>query len=71
MLESLVWSIVERYADIYIKGFKPDSLKVSLWEGEITLTNVELNTDVRETEGVRDDPPTLTPTSLVVPRFRH
>jgi hypothetical protein len=46
MLESLVWSIVERYADIYIKGFKPDSLKVSLWEGEITLTNVELNTDV-------------------------
>lgn len=47
MLESIVWSLFEQYAAKYIKGFRPEELKISLWEGEITMQNVELNTQVR------------------------
>ena len=46
MLESLVWSIFEHLAAKYIKGFRPEELKISLWEGEVTMQNVELNTEV-------------------------
>ena len=46
MFENLVWSIVEYYAYKYLKGFKPEELKIAWWRGDVVLTNIELNTEV-------------------------
>jgi hypothetical protein len=52
MLVTVVIQLEERVANAcmqtakYIKGFKPEELKISLWEGEVTMQNVELNTQV-------------------------
>lgn len=46
MFESIVWTIFQKYAALYIKGFRPEELKISLWEGQVTMNNIELNTQV-------------------------
>ena len=48
MFENVVWGIVKYYAHKYVKGIKPEELRISLWQGHATMHNVELNTDELE-----------------------
>ena len=48
MLESYITPILMSYVDKYIKNLKPSDLNLSLWGGDVSLTNLELNLDVLE-----------------------
>lgn len=43
MLESYITPILMSYVDKYIKNLKPSDLNLSLWGGDVSLTNLELN----------------------------
>ena len=56
MFESLAWGFVIGYLGKYVVGLKKEELKLSWWNGLISLQNVELNTKTLEEEfpiGVR------------------
>jgi vacuolar protein sorting-associated protein 13A/C len=42
MLEGLVASLLNRFLGMYIKNFDPKQLQVGIWNGEVTLKNLEL-----------------------------
>ena len=46
MFEKVVWSIVEYYAQKYVRGFTPEAVRINLWKGNLDMENVELNTKV-------------------------
>ena len=42
MFESLVWGIVQSYAHKYLKGFRAEDLKISLWAGMNPLPSLSI-----------------------------
>ena len=42
MLEGLVASLLNRFLGMYIKNFDPNQLQIGIWNGEVTLKNLEL-----------------------------
>ena len=52
MLETYITPILMSYVDKYIKNLKPSDLNLSLWGGDVSLTNLELN--LHALEKVRD-----------------
>ena len=51
MLESYITPILMSYVDKYIKNLKPSDLNLSLWGGDVSLTNLELNLHALEKVG--------------------
>ncbi|KAJ5078899.1 vacuolar protein sorting-associated protein vps13 [Anaeramoeba ignava] len=45
MFEKIIKIILNTYFNKFIKGFNQDDLKFSIWNGDISLTNIELNPD--------------------------
>ena len=41
MFENLIWSYVQGYFERLVSNFNPNDLKVSLWRGDVSLSNVE------------------------------
>ncbi|KAL9894530.1 vacuolar protein sorting 13B [Glossina fuscipes fuscipes] len=49
-IESYLTPIILSYLDKYVKDVRPQDFQMSLWEGEVTLQNVDLRLDVLEQE---------------------
>lgn len=49
-LESYVTPILLEHVAKYVKNFRPEDAQLSLWEGEVTLLNLDLELDVLEDE---------------------
>ncbi|KAL1506203.1 hypothetical protein ABEB36_005605 [Hypothenemus hampei] len=49
-LESYITPIILSYVNKYINNFKPEDSQVSLWGGDATFNNLELNLEVLEQE---------------------
>eukprot|EP01096_Ripella_sp_DP13-Kostka_P016434 TRINITY_DN8004_c0_g3_i1.p1 TRINITY_DN8004_c0_g3~~TRINITY_DN8004_c0_g3_i1.p1 ORF type:complete len:607 (+),score=217.93 TRINITY_DN8004_c0_g3_i1:24-1844(+) len=45
MFKNVIWNLVEYYAHKYVNGFRPEDLRVSLWQGHVSMNNIELNTE--------------------------
>ncbi|KAL7713524.1 Chorein N-terminal domain-containing protein [Entamoeba marina] len=45
MFEKLVVEVLTRYFGKYISGLNSDNLKVSLWAGDVSLNNLEINSN--------------------------
>jgi vacuolar protein sorting-associated protein 13B len=47
-MEALLTPLLTSYLDKYIKNFSPADLKLSLWGGDVVLSNLELQLDMLE-----------------------
>lgn len=52
MFEKAVAVVLQRVLGHFLKGFDSESLKLSVWDGNIALFNLELNTEAIETLGL-------------------
>jgi vacuolar protein sorting-associated protein 13B len=50
MLERYLTPILFSYVDKYVKNLAPSDLRLSLWQGEVVLNNLELRLDVLESD---------------------
>ena len=50
MLERYLTPIFFSYVDKYVKNLAPSDLRLSLWQGEVALNNLELRLDVLESD---------------------
>ncbi len=48
MFESVLEKILLKYCNTYIKEFDKNCLKIGLWNGDIEIQNVQLNSNILE-----------------------
>lgn len=49
-IESYITPIILNHVDKYVKDFRPQDSSLSLWDGAVIFQNLDLKTDVLETE---------------------
>ena len=52
MFEQLVWSLIEQYAQRFLKDFSPGDQQIDLWNGRLVLEDLELDIEVCTTSFV-------------------